>query len=113
MKSILEKPELPSPPSEVKVEVASASRATITYSSPGIINSCVIIKYKVEWSTSNFEEITGSQIINDTRMQAVTIGNLERGQCYSFRVSAGSMWGFGEPTVAYPRNLRISSKLKA
>ncbi|KAE9556576.1 hypothetical protein FO519_000270 [Halicephalobus sp. NKZ332] len=110
MKSVLEKPTFPSPPSEVKVEVASASRATVTYNSPGIVNSCVVIKYKIEWSTfPNFEEVSGYQVINDTRMQAVTIGGLERGQCYSFRVSAGSMWGFGEPTTASPRVLRISS----
>uniref|UniRef100_A0AC34QC80 Fibronectin type-III domain-containing protein n=1 Tax=Panagrolaimus sp. JU765 TaxID=591449 RepID=A0AC34QC80_9BILA len=110
MNSVIKKPKIPNPPSEVKVEVTSSSRATVTFGSSGITDPCVVIKYKVEWSTSpTFENIIDSQIINDIRIQSVTIGNLERGKCYTFRVSAGSMWGFGEPTVAHPKNLRISS----
>uniref|UniRef100_A0A914ZD59 Fibronectin type-III domain-containing protein n=1 Tax=Panagrolaimus superbus TaxID=310955 RepID=A0A914ZD59_9BILA len=110
MKSVLDKPEMPGSPVDVKVYVAATTRATIEFNAPGTSGNCIITKYKVEWSkTSSFEEIEGSQIVYDMRETAITISNLVHGKCYTFRISAGSMWGFGEPIVALPKNLRISS----
>lgn len=65
----------------------------------------------VEWSkTADFRAVAGSTIVNDMRQMPVTISDLEHGETYSFRVAAGSMWGFGVPSVAFPRSIRISSK---
>ena len=38
----------------------------------------------------------------------ITVEGLERGEKYSFRISAGSIWGYGPPTLASPSSIRVS-----
>ena len=128
MKSVLDRPEFPGSPLEVKAYVAASCRATVEFNAPGTSNNSVITKYRsklptfcllifklsggflVEWSkSSSFERIEGSQIVYDMKETSITISNLEHGECYTFRIFAGSMFGYGEAVVALPKNLRISS----
>uniref|UniRef100_A0AC34F365 Ras-associating domain-containing protein n=1 Tax=Panagrolaimus sp. ES5 TaxID=591445 RepID=A0AC34F365_9BILA len=46
MKSVLDKPEMPGSPVDVKVYVAATTRATIEFNAPGTSGNCVITKYK-------------------------------------------------------------------
>uniref|UniRef100_A0A7E4VVM4 Fibronectin type-III domain-containing protein n=1 Tax=Panagrellus redivivus TaxID=6233 RepID=A0A7E4VVM4_PANRE len=111
MSAILERPELPGPPSEVRVHVTSSSTASVEYSAAGSTDSAAIItKYKIEWSTSpTFDVVDGEHIVFDVRESSATIRDLGHGQSYTFRVAAGNIFGFGEPVVAHPKNVKISS----
>ncbi|KAH7732043.1 Protein R07E4.1 a [Aphelenchoides avenae] len=125
MKNVMERQEFPGPPTDVTVQVASRTRVTLEFGPPTPSpSSVVVLKYRgkllqynvfhgnvpVEWSkTSDFRAIAGLMIVNDMRQMPITVSDLEHGESYSFRVSAGSMWGFGVATAAFPRTIRISS----
>ncbi|KAI1731892.1 ankyrin repeat and fibronectin type-III domain-containing protein 1 [Ditylenchus destructor] len=125
MKSVLDNPLIPGSPKDVKVYVTSAHRATIEFSAPehepgpstsvGAINQgCVIIKYKAEWSKdSSFDTVDGTLELIDMTKAKITVDNLNHNDSYTFRIAAASMWGFGNYTAASPKQLRISSRIRA
>uniref|UniRef100_A0AC35U3F3 Ras-associating domain-containing protein n=1 Tax=Rhabditophanes sp. KR3021 TaxID=114890 RepID=A0AC35U3F3_9BILA len=95
---------------DARVFVSSSSEAVVEFFSPPNSLTNVIIQYKVEWSCSpTFNKIEGSLLITDMRQTCVKIPNLIHGQFYSFRITAGSMFGYGQQILAAPTQIKISS----
>uniref|UniRef100_A0A915E5D8 Fibronectin type-III domain-containing protein n=1 Tax=Ditylenchus dipsaci TaxID=166011 RepID=A0A915E5D8_9BILA len=94
MKSVLERAIIPGPPTDAKVHVTSPTRATIEFTPP----------------QQHGYPSTGWLNRSDRHEKTkINVDNLDRGQCYTFRIKAASMWGFGKFSLAFPKAIRISS----
>lgn len=70
----------------------------------------IIINFIVEWSTSEFFKIiTGSKCLPATDNEII-ISNLEHGQTYFFRCSAGNLKEFSD--FQYPTQVPVSISSK-
>ncbi|XP_045485748.1 uncharacterized protein LOC111000143 isoform X2 [Pieris rapae] len=78
-------------------------------------NSPILTKYKVEWSSrSDFSNVCGTRevsacTLSGTGAGRVLISGLTRGRRYYFRVAAGNLRGWSDPTVSLPRSVVPSS----
>uniref|UniRef100_A0A915DU96 Fibronectin type-III domain-containing protein n=1 Tax=Ditylenchus dipsaci TaxID=166011 RepID=A0A915DU96_9BILA len=79
-------------------------------------HNCVVTKYRVEWSkNSSFETVAGSIDLTDMRKTKINVDNLDRGQCYTFRIKAASMWALENFLLRFQRQLefRVGKMLTA
>ncbi|PAV70159.1 hypothetical protein WR25_12789 isoform B [Diploscapter pachys] len=109
MRSALSTRDLPSSPEDAKAEAHSSTSAGI-YFSPPQDHDEIIVKYKVEWSVyPNFATTFGDYVEVDMTQNPISIRGLEPGLKLSFRISAGGLHGFSEPSICYPLNIELSS----
>ncbi|XP_078096007.1 ankyrin repeat and fibronectin type-III domain-containing protein 1-like [Mustelus asterias] len=103
MKAGFEHARAPEAPTHVQLSVASSTSLQVTFHEPLSVNSAVVTKYKVEWSTShNFSSITGEASLEDMKTLLYTMTGLVTGLPYYIRVSAYNMKGWGPPQVSTP-----------
>ncbi|XP_048465750.1 ankyrin repeat and fibronectin type-III domain-containing protein 1-like isoform X1 [Rhincodon typus] len=103
MKAGFEHARAPEAPTHVQLSVASSTSLQVTFHEPLSVNSAVVTKYKVEWSTShNFSSITGEALLDDMKTLLYTMTGLVTGISYYVRVSAYNMKGWGPPQISTP-----------
>ncbi|XP_069762371.1 ankyrin repeat and fibronectin type-III domain-containing protein 1-like isoform X2 [Narcine bancroftii] len=103
MKTGFEHARAPDAPIQVRLSIASSSSLRVTFREPLSINSAVVTKYKVEWSTSPDFCLAAREIILDgVKTLSFTMTELVTGLPYFVRVSAYNMKGWGVPQVATP-----------
>ncbi|XP_067860654.1 ankyrin repeat and fibronectin type-III domain-containing protein 1 [Heptranchias perlo] len=103
MKTGFEHTRVPEAPTNVSLSVTSNISLTVTFQEPLSVNSAVVTRYKVEWSSStDFSTQCGEIIVEDLSSLRCTIPGLITGRGYSVRVSAANMKGWGPPQAASP-----------
>ncbi|XP_051889018.1 ankyrin repeat and fibronectin type-III domain-containing protein 1 [Pristis pectinata] len=103
MKTGFELARVPDAPSSVRLSVTSSTSLMVTYQQPLSVNSAVVTRYKVEWSSeADFSGQCGETIVEDPDSVSCTIPGLSTGQVYYVRVSAANMKGWGPPQAASP-----------
>ncbi|GCC31673.1 hypothetical protein chiPu_0010133 [Chiloscyllium punctatum] len=103
MKAGFEHARAPEAPTHVQLSVASSTSLQVTFHEPLSVNSAVVTKYKVEWSTSHiFSSITGEALLDDMKTLLYTMTGLITGISYYVRVSAYNMKGWGPPQISTP-----------
>ncbi|XP_072916102.1 LOW QUALITY PROTEIN: ankyrin-repeat and fibronectin type III domain-containing 1-like [Hemitrygon akajei] len=103
MKRGFEHARVPDAPVQVWLSVAGSTSIQVTFQEPLSVNSAVVTKYKVEWSTSDdFSSITGESILEGIKTLACTVTGLVTGTSYYVRVSAYNMKGWGPPQSSTP-----------
>ncbi|XP_078793470.1 ankyrin repeat and fibronectin type-III domain-containing protein 1 [Oryzias latipes] len=93
----------PDVPSEVHLSVSSSNSLQVDFQEPFCVNSAVVTKYKVSWSSApSFSPILGEMIVDDTSLLQCHITGLTSGIYYYVQVSAYNMKGWGSPKVSTP-----------
>ncbi|XP_064006586.1 ankyrin repeat and fibronectin type-III domain-containing protein 1 isoform X2 [Pogoniulus pusillus] len=93
----------PEAPTNVCLMVTSSTSLTVTFQEPLSVNSAVVTKYKVEWSSSeDFSPLAGEIIMDNLQSLRCTITGLRTGQRYYVHVSAYNMRGWGPPRKSTP-----------
>uniref|UniRef100_A0A0N5A483 ANK_REP_REGION domain-containing protein n=1 Tax=Parastrongyloides trichosuri TaxID=131310 RepID=A0A0N5A483_PARTI len=110
MEKILDRKESTGYVIDARVYVSSSTTVLLEFFTPPNSLNNVIVKYKVEWSsTPDFEKIIGFKMVYDIRQTCIEIENLVHGERYCFRIIAGSIFGNGIPVQANPCPITISS----
>ncbi|XP_032896616.1 ankyrin repeat and fibronectin type-III domain-containing protein 1-like isoform X1 [Amblyraja radiata] len=110
MKTGFEHAQVPDAPAQVRLSVAGSTSLLVTFQEPLSINSAVVTKYKVEWSTSpDFSTLTGETVLDGMKALSSTMMGLVTGQPYYARVSAHNMKGWGPPCSSVPACVAPSS----
>ncbi|CAG2164917.1 unnamed protein product, partial [Oppiella nova] len=106
MKVGFERLEPPESPTSVQLEVVGNDCLRLRFSGPVAANEkkCIVTKYKVEWSETNFITIDGTLDITDPQKMEVIIDGLRSGQQYFVRVSAGNCKGFSIDSYPSPNS---------
>uniref|UniRef100_A0A1A8FYA0 Ankyrin repeat and fibronectin type-III domain-containing protein 1-like n=4 Tax=Nothobranchius korthausae TaxID=1143690 RepID=A0A1A8FYA0_9TELE len=92
----------PDAPSVVHLSVSSSTSLLVDFHEPLCVNSAVVTKYKVSWSSApSFSPLLGEMIVDDTLLQC-NITGLSTGSYYYVQVSAYNMKGWGPPKVSTP-----------
>ncbi|RMB95340.1 hypothetical protein DUI87_28327 [Hirundo rustica rustica] len=103
MKAGYEHARAPEAPTNVCLMVTSSTSLTVTFQEPLSVNSAVVTKYKVEWSSSeDFSPLAGEIIMDNLHSLRCSITGLRTGQRYYVRVSAYNMRGWGPPRKSTP-----------
>ncbi|XP_074463855.1 ankyrin repeat and fibronectin type-III domain-containing protein 1 isoform X3 [Larus michahellis] len=103
MKAGYEHARAPEAPTNVCLMVTSSTSLTVTFQEPLSVNSAVVTKYKVEWSSSeDFSPLGGEKIMDNLQSLRCTITGLRTGQRYYVHVSAYNMRGWGPPRKSTP-----------
>ncbi|XP_051877152.1 ankyrin repeat and fibronectin type-III domain-containing protein 1-like [Pristis pectinata] len=103
MQTGFEHARAPDAPVQVRLSIASSTSLQVTFQEPLSVNSAVVTKYRVEWSTSdNFSPITGETTLDGIKTLSCTIPGLVTGRLYYVRVSAYNMKGWGPPQNSSP-----------
>ncbi|XP_066422078.1 ankyrin repeat and fibronectin type-III domain-containing protein 1 [Molothrus aeneus] len=103
MKAGYEHARAPEAPTNVCLMVTSSTSLTVTFQEPLSVNSAVVTKYKVEWSSSeDFSPLAGEIIMDNLHSLRCSITGLRTGQRYYVRVSAYNMRGWGPPCKSTP-----------
>ncbi|NXB50074.1 ANKF1 protein, partial [Leucopsar rothschildi] len=103
MKDGYEHARAPEAPTNVCLMVTSSTSLTVTFQEPLSVNSAVVTKYKVEWSSSEeFSPLAGEIIMDNLHSLRCSITGLRTGQRYFVRVSAYNMRGWGPPRKSTP-----------
>ncbi|KAH9413373.1 Ankyrin-repeat and fibronectin type III domain-containing 1 [Dermatophagoides pteronyssinus] len=95
----------PPPPLSVHVQVAGAECLLVNYYPPIRLQQDyrrqIITKYKIEWSSNQFETIIGCvEMTNMCAKHEFLIERLESEQCYQVRIASGNCKGYSE--YCYP-----------
>ncbi|XP_047233308.1 uncharacterized protein LOC124875292 isoform X2 [Girardinichthys multiradiatus] len=103
MQSGFEHANPPDAPSVVCLSVSSNTSLQVDFHEPVCVNSAVVTKYKVSWSSSpSFSPMLGEIIVDDTTSPQCNITGLTCGAYYYVQVSAYNMKGWGPPKVSIP-----------
>ncbi|XP_030317781.1 ankyrin repeat and fibronectin type-III domain-containing protein 1 [Calypte anna] len=103
MKAGYQHARAPEAPTNVCLMVTSSTSLTVTFQEPLSVNSAVVTKYKVEWSSSeDFSPLVGEIIMDNLQSLRCTISGLRTGQRFYVRVSAYNMRGWGPPRKSTP-----------
>uniref|UniRef100_A0A8C3E9T8 Ankyrin repeat and fibronectin type III domain containing 1 n=1 Tax=Corvus moneduloides TaxID=1196302 RepID=A0A8C3E9T8_CORMO len=103
MKDGYEHARAPEAPTNVCLMVTSSTSLTVTFQEPLSVNSAVVTKYKVEWSSAeDFSPLAGEIIMDNLHSLRCSITGLRTGQRYYVRVSAYNMRGWGPPRNSTP-----------
>ncbi|XP_015262335.1 PREDICTED: ankyrin repeat and fibronectin type-III domain-containing protein 1 [Gekko japonicus] len=103
MKAGYEHSRAPEAPTNVCLMVTSSTSLTVTFQEPHSINSAVVTKYKVEWSSlEDFSPLAGEIIMDNLQSLRCTITGLMMGRNNYVRVSAYNMKGWGPPQTSTP-----------
>ncbi|KAM6957745.1 ankyrin repeat and fibronectin type-III domain-containing protein 1 [Aplochiton taeniatus] len=101
---------LPAPPSSASLLVTSASSLFVSIKGPDSVNTGLITRYRVEWSTSaGFKRVLDSAQVTDAKSPTFSITGLETGVPYFVRVSAYNVKGWGPPKYSSPESAAPSS----
>ncbi|CAB1443949.1 unnamed protein product, partial [Pleuronectes platessa] len=93
----------PDAPSAVSLSVSSSTSLTVDFQEPLCVNSAVVTKYKVSWSSSPcFSPLLGETVVEDTDLLQCNITGLTSGAYHYVQVSAYNMKGWGPPQVTTP-----------
>ncbi|XP_019902065.2 ankyrin repeat and fibronectin type-III domain-containing protein 1 isoform X2 [Esox lucius] len=93
----------PDAPSSVRLSVSSSSSLRVDFQEPLSVNSAVVTKYKVSWSSSPSQTpLLGEMLVEDTSQLQCTITDLSPGKHYYVQVSAYNMKGWGPPKASTP-----------
>ncbi|XP_059180611.1 ankyrin-repeat and fibronectin type III domain-containing 1 [Centropristis striata] len=93
----------PDAPSVVRLSVSSCTSLRVDFQEPLCVNSAVVTKYKVSWSTSpSLSPLLGEMLVEDTTVLQCNITGLTSGTYYYVQVSAYNMKGWGPPLVSTP-----------
>ncbi|XP_060951586.1 ankyrin repeat and fibronectin type-III domain-containing protein 1 [Limanda limanda] len=93
----------PDAPSAVSLSVSSSTSLTVDFQEPLCVNSAVVTKYKVSWSSSpSFSPLLGETVVEDTDLLQCNITGLTSGAYHYVQVSAYNMKGWGSPQVTTP-----------
>ncbi|CAG5907725.1 unnamed protein product [Menidia menidia] len=93
----------PDAPSIVYLSVSSSTSLQVDFQEPLCVNSAVVTKYKVSWSSSpSFSPLLGEMLVDDTSLLQCIITGLTSGTYYYVQVSAYNMKGWGPPKVSTP-----------
>ncbi|XP_069785740.1 ankyrin repeat and fibronectin type-III domain-containing protein 1 [Narcine bancroftii] len=110
MQTGFELARVPEAPTNVRLFVTSSTSLMVTFQEPLNVNSGVVTRYKVEWSSQeDFSGNCGEAIVEDHNSFRCTVPGLTTGQVYYMRVSAANMKGWGphkatSPQFAIPSN---------
>ncbi|XP_068119519.1 ankyrin repeat and fibronectin type-III domain-containing protein 1 [Hyperolius riggenbachi] len=103
MKTGYEHARVPEAPTNVCLTITSSTSLMVTFQEPLSVNSAVVTKYKVEWSTSSdFSPLAGEIIVDHLQSLKCTITGLSMGKEYYVQVSACNMKGWGPAEVSSP-----------
>ncbi|XP_056406576.1 ankyrin repeat and fibronectin type-III domain-containing protein 1 isoform X2 [Hyla sarda] len=103
MKTGYEYARAPEVPTNVCLMITSSTSLTVTFQEPLSVNSAVVTKYKVEWSTSSdFCPLAGEVIVDNLQSLKYTITGLTMGIEYYARVSAYNMKGWSSAEISSP-----------
>ncbi|XP_041072792.1 ankyrin repeat and fibronectin type-III domain-containing protein 1-like [Carcharodon carcharias] len=103
MKTEFEYAVVPGSPTNVSLSVTSTTSLTVTFHEPLSMNSGLVTRYKVEWSSlMDFSAECGEITLEDVSSLRYTIPGLVMGRAYYVRVSAANMKGWGPPQTACP-----------
>uniref|UniRef100_A0A8C6ST33 Fibronectin type-III domain-containing protein n=1 Tax=Neogobius melanostomus TaxID=47308 RepID=A0A8C6ST33_9GOBI len=93
----------PDAPSVVRLSVSSSTSLRVDFQEPLCVNSAVITKYKVSWSSSpTLSPLLGEMVVEDTTQLQCNITGLTPGAYYYVQVSSYNMKGWGPPLVSTP-----------
>ncbi|XP_069011849.1 ankyrin repeat and fibronectin type-III domain-containing protein 1 isoform X1 [Embiotoca jacksoni] len=93
----------PDAPSVVRLSVSSSSSLKVDFQEPLCVNSAVVTKYKVSWSSDpSFSPLLGEMVVDDTTLLQCSITGLTSGSYYYVRVSSYNMKGWGPPLASTP-----------
>ncbi|XP_029954749.1 ankyrin repeat and fibronectin type-III domain-containing protein 1 [Salarias fasciatus] len=93
----------PEAPSVVRLSVSSSSSLKVEFQEPLCVNSAVVTKYKVSWSSvPSFSPLLGETVVDDTTQLQCNITGLTSGTHYYVQVSAYNMKGWGPAQVSTP-----------
>ncbi|XP_053720627.1 ankyrin repeat and fibronectin type-III domain-containing protein 1 isoform X1 [Synchiropus splendidus] len=93
----------PDAPSRVRLSVSSSGSLRVDFQEPLCVNSAVVTKYKVSWSSApSFTPPLGEMVVEDTSLLQCDITGLTSGSHYYIQVSAYNMKGWGPAQVSTP-----------
>uniref|UniRef100_A0A8C2Z7A9 Fibronectin type-III domain-containing protein n=1 Tax=Cyclopterus lumpus TaxID=8103 RepID=A0A8C2Z7A9_CYCLU len=93
----------PDGPSAVHLSVSSGTSLRVDFQEPLCVNSAVVTKYKVSWSSApSLSPLLGEMVVEDTTLLQCNITGLTSGTYYYVQVSAYNMKGWGPPLVSIP-----------
>ncbi|XP_076616806.1 ankyrin repeat and fibronectin type-III domain-containing protein 1 isoform X2 [Chaetodon auriga] len=93
----------PEAPSVVRLSVSSSTSLRVDFQEPLCVNSAVVTKYKVGWSSEpSLTPLLGEMVVEDTTLLQCNITGLTSGTYYYVQVSAYNMKGWGPPLVSTP-----------
>ncbi|XP_037134366.1 uncharacterized protein LOC119138444 isoform X1 [Syngnathus acus] len=93
----------PDAPSAARLSVSSNTSLTLDFQEPQCVNSAVVTKYKVSWSsTPSFGSVLGEAVVEDTNVLQYNITGLTSGTPYYAQVSAYNMKGWGPALASTP-----------
>ncbi|XP_068610755.1 ankyrin repeat and fibronectin type-III domain-containing protein 1 [Brachionichthys hirsutus] len=93
----------PEAPSVVSLSVGSSTSLRVDFQEPLSVNSAVVTKYKVSWSTApSLSPILGELVVEDATLPQGNITGLTSGTHYYVQVSAYNMKGWGPPLFSTP-----------
>ncbi|XP_069608547.1 ankyrin repeat and fibronectin type-III domain-containing protein 1 [Ranitomeya imitator] len=103
MKTGYEYARAPEVPTNVCLLITSSTSLTVTFQEPLSVNSAVVTKYKVEWSTfADFYPLAGEVVVDNLQSLKCTIPGLTMGTEYYARVYAYNMKGWGAAEISNP-----------
>ncbi|XP_063817349.1 ankyrin repeat and fibronectin type-III domain-containing protein 1 isoform X2 [Pseudophryne corroboree] len=103
MKTGYDHARVPEVPTNVCLMITSSTSLTVTFQEPLSVNSAVVTKYKVDWSTSSdFSPLVGEVIVENLQSLKCTVTGLTMGKEYYVRVSACNMKGWGPTELSSP-----------
>ncbi|XP_045065619.1 ankyrin repeat and fibronectin type-III domain-containing protein 1 [Coregonus clupeaformis] len=93
----------PDAPSFVRLSVSSSSCLRVDFQEPLSVNSALVTKYKVRWSSSpSLIPLLGETLVEDTSLLQCNITDLTPGTYYYVQVSAYNMKGWGPAQTSTP-----------
>ncbi|XP_037319022.2 ankyrin repeat and fibronectin type-III domain-containing protein 1 isoform X1 [Pungitius pungitius] len=93
----------PDAPAAVRLSVSSSTALRVDFQEPPCVNSAVVTKYKVSWSTApSLSPLLGEMVVEDTALLQGNIAGLTSGTYYYVQVSAYNMKGWGPPRASIP-----------
>ncbi|KAL6095149.1 uncharacterized protein ACO6RY_16409 [Pungitius sinensis] len=93
----------PDAPAAVRLSVSSSTGLRVDFQEPPCVNSAVVTKYKVSWSTApSLSPLLGEMVVEDTTLLQGNIAGLTSGTYYYVQVSAYNMKGWGPPQASIP-----------
>nr|XP_023674981.1 ankyrin repeat and fibronectin type-III domain-containing protein 1-like isoform X2 [Paramormyrops kingsleyae] len=103
MKTGFEHARPPDAPSDVRLSVCSSTSLGVTFQEPLSVNSAIVTKYKVGWSSSpSLTPLLGETVVEDTKALQCFITGLLMGNPYYVQVSAYNMKGWGPAQMSVP-----------
>ncbi|XP_029102352.1 ankyrin repeat and fibronectin type-III domain-containing protein 1 [Scleropages formosus] len=103
MKTGFEHARPPDAPCNVRLSVCSSTSLVVQFQEPLSVNSAVVTKYKVNWSSvPSMNPLLGEIVVEDTKALQCIITGLQSGSPYYAQVSAYNMKGWGPAQTSVP-----------